>query len=109
MQISIDIVGDAAAVFSAYADSMKDKIEAAVAKAGKIVEGDAKAACPVDTGRLRQSITSEAAGMSANIGANTEYAGYVEFGTYKMKAQPYLIPALLNNADTIAGMIKAAL
>lgn len=42
----------------------------------------------------------------AVVGASVEYAGYVELGTSKMDAQPYLIPAAeavarkLNSGDT---------
>ena len=49
-----------------------------------------------------------AGGNTCTVGTNCEYAGYVEFGTYKMAAQPYLIPALLNNVGTIVSCIKSA-
>ena len=35
------------------------------------------------------------------IKASAEYAIYVEFGTYKMKAQPYFVPAVTRNAGKI--------
>lgn len=62
------------------------------------VEGAAKQACPVDTGRLRASIThqlgQDGEGLLADIGTDVEYAPYVEFGTRFMAAQPFLRPAL---------------
>lgn len=62
------------------------------------VERAAKQLCPVDTGRLRSSITNEIGqdgeGLVAVIGTNVEYAPYVELGTSKMAAQPFLLPAL---------------
>lgn len=62
------------------------------------VEGAAKRLCPVDTGRLRSSITNaighDEQGLVAVIGTNVEYAAFVELGTSKMPAQPYLRPAL---------------
>lgn len=62
------------------------------------VDRAAKHNCPVDTGRLRSSITNELGqdgqGLVATIGTNVEYAPYVELGTSKMAAQPYLLPAL---------------
>lgn len=50
---------------------------------------------PVDTGALKASgyAISTESGKSAEIGYTVEYAGYVEYGTYKMDAQPYLGPA----------------
>lgn len=62
------------------------------------VETAAKRACPVDTGRLRSSITqrlaNDAQGLLAVIGTNVTYAPYVELGTRRMAPQPYLRPAL---------------
>ncbi len=59
----------------------------------------AKSLTPVDTGRLRSSITWQMgrAGdvLFAEVGTNVEYAPHVEFGTRWMAAQPYLVPALL--------------
>lgn len=62
------------------------------------VEGAAKRACPVDTGRLRSSITHDlerdAKGLVAFVGTDVDYAPHVEFGTFRMRAQPFLRPAL---------------
>jgi HK97 gp10 family phage protein len=62
------------------------------------VESAAIRGCPVDTGRLRASITHEIAsdveGLVGRVGTDVEYAPYVEFGTGRMAAQPYLRPAL---------------
>lgn len=65
---------------------------------GILVENAAKVLCPVDTGRLRASIgltTSPSPnGLIVRVGSNVEYAGYIERGTSRMRAQPYLEPAL---------------
>lgn len=62
------------------------------------VDRAAKRLCPVDTGRLRSSITNElgadAEGLLATVGTNVEYAPHIELGTSKMAAQPFLLPAL---------------
>lgn len=61
------------------------------------VDRAAKRLCPVDTGRLRSSITNELGndgGLVAVIGTNVEYAPYVELGTRSAPAQPFLLPAL---------------
>ena len=61
-----------------------------------IVEAKAKELCPVDTGKLRASITPVIQSWAkAYVGTNTHYAPYVEFGTKKSAAQPYLEPAFL--------------
>lgn len=62
------------------------------------VDRTAKRLCPVDTGRLRASINwrleADARGLLAIVGTDVEYAPYVEFGTSRMSAQPFLRPAL---------------
>lgn len=40
------------------------------------------------------------------MGTNVEYAPYQEFGTYKMAAQPFLVPALLNKKDEVVDVVR---
>lgn len=47
---------------------------------GLAAEGHAKKLTPVDTGRLRNSISHAVDGDAAYIGTNVEYAPYVELG-----------------------------
>lgn len=56
---------------------------------------------PVDTGNLRNSLTSEvdSADKSVIIGTPVEYAPFVEYGTSRQRAQPYLRPAVENHMD----------
>lgn len=61
---------------------------------GLLAENYSRIICPVDTGRLRNSITSVADSETATIGTNVEYAPYVELGTSRQNAQPYLRPAI---------------
>ena len=46
------------------------------------------------TGATRRSINLQAGGNQAVIEALTNYSGYVEVGTRKMEAQPFMKPAL---------------
>lgn len=75
---------------------------------GLQAEGYAKMLCPVDTGRLRNSITHtvDVDEKKAYVGTNVEYAAYVEMGTSKTKAQPYLQPAVYNHADEYSKMVE---
>lgn len=60
-----------------------------------MVEKEAKELCPVRTGRLRASIHAGKENKYTHyVGTNVEYAPFVEFGTRKMRAQPYLRPAV---------------
>ena len=77
------------------------EIEQALTKSALIVERDAKINAPVDTGRLRASITHKVEETYAEVGTNVEYAKSVEFGTSKQSAQPFLFPAYNNNKQKI--------
>lgn len=59
----------------------------------KMVE-KAQRICPVDTGRLKESIHGEVEGDSVKLVAETDYAVYVEQGTRYMAAEPFLRPAV---------------
>lgn len=62
----------------------------------------------VDTGNLRNSITHEVneSEQAAYIGTDVEYASYVEMGTIKQKAKPYLKPAVADHAQTYRKIIE---
>lgn len=49
---------------------------------------------PVDTGYLQSTIDADGTDYGAEFYADAEYAEYVEFGTWKMAAQPYFTPAI---------------
>lgn len=61
-----------------------------------------------DTGRLIQSIQFEfeEGGRIGYVGTNLKYGPYLEFGTERMAARPWLAPALQKAADKIADTIK---
>lgn len=94
-----------------FLDALPEQIEQALIAIGMTAETHAKEECPVDTGRLRNSITHEVdmSDQAAIIGTNVEYAAYVELGTSKMRAQPYLRPAALEHSDEYKSLVEAAL
>jgi len=66
-----------------------------VRKAATDVLADAKVRCPVDTGALVNSGQMKMlAPLTAEVAFTTDYAHFVELGTVKMAAQPYLTPAV---------------
>lgn len=86
-------------------------IDRALEEIGLAAEGYAKRACPVDTGNLRNSITHavESADNAVYIGTNVEYAPYVELGTSRQKAQPFLRPAASEHGAQYRQVLKKAL
>lgn len=102
----------------------RHKLADRLKRIGFAIEGDAKRMCPVDTGRLRASITTNWTGSGRSraevkkpakaedgigepggskkkfmvvVGTNVEYGTYVEYGASGKSAQPYLRPALRKN------------
>lgn len=90
----------------AIANAIDRALVAALEEVGLVAEGYAKRACPVDTGRLRNSITNivDEGTRHVVIGTNVEYAPYVELGTRRQKPQPFLKPAAEDHASTYKGI-----
>ena len=63
----------------------------------------------VDTGRLRGSISHATDAEAAYIGTNVEYAPYVELGTKRMAARPFLRNAVANYTDDYERIIEEGL
>lgn len=100
---------------------LKAGIKEGLDAVGAACEGYAKAQCPVGTpestgikgykgGTLRNSITHQLdGGNSVQIGTNVEYGKFVEMGTSKQRAQPYLRPAAQDHASEYAALFKSIL
>ena len=78
--------------------------------------GKAQAAAPVDTGTLRGSIhidgiESDGASVTARVstGGEADYAVFVEMGTHKMAAQPFMAPTLIENREVYEAVMGRAL
>lgn len=97
--------------FTSYAKDVLSAEQKARNKALEIIGGKAesyaKKLCPVDTGRLRNSITHQQYDESTEvIGTNVEYAPYVELGTTRMGARPYLRPAAEGHTAEYLAIMK---
>lgn len=98
---------------SVFFRNNKDQVLSAVQQAidrgfeicGGKAESYAKKLCPVDTGRLRNSIThTQWDDHNEVIGTNVEYAPYVELGHHtstgrKVAPKPFLRPAAENHSS----------
>ena len=81
---------------TAWEERKRKEVQKLIARTALLIEADAKRAAPVDTGRLRSSIhtdLSEIVSLVARVGSDVNYSLYVELGTSKMLARPYLRPA----------------
>lgn len=97
-----------------------------VKEVAKAIRDDAKELCPVDTGSLKKSIRigtyAKPKGQTHSIRVTAgghitnpktkrkvDYASYVEFGTSRQRAQPFLRPAIVKHRKALAKSIKEAI
>ncbi len=91
-----------------------EKLKTAILKSSIHVEGEAKrtTAWKNVTGNLRSNITHEVKSQGSKhegrIGTNVFYGKHLEFGTRRMPARPWLLPALLGSVNTILNFFKDA-
>lgn len=103
MQITgIHLKSNKEEVISALAEQLPIALE----EIGLVAEGYASLIAPVDTGRLRSSISHATTESEAIIGTNVDYAPYVELGTSKMNAQPFLRPAIEEHIDEYQSILE---
>ena len=96
------------------AQEAKDAIFEAVQEVFELdIKARAVEGSPVKTGTNRRSIdteiTQEADGPHATIFSQSGYGGYLEVGTRKMSAQPYLNPAVEEGLPKIPLAVKEKL
>jgi len=75
-----------------FKEALETQIEQALIAIGLTAETYAKDGCPVDTGRLRNSITHENDSRTVVIGTNVEYGKWVELGHHQQPGR--YVPSL---------------
>ena len=108
MNISISVNGNVNDI-SAMAQEITSRLPAALLEGAEAVADTARGMCPGRTGQLRGSISTASSGDSAQVFAGADYAIFVELGTYKMAAQPFLVPALSAAESSVSAAILGGL
>lgn len=83
--------------------------ERALEAIGIAAEGYAKEETPVDTGRLRNSISHAVSDDAAYIGSNVEYAPFVELGGRHNKAHHMLQRAATEHKDEYKRLLEESM
>lgn len=106
-----DLIDNLKTIGDEVVDAVFSEIEATALE----IETEAKLNCPVDTGNLRASIKAimDRKAFAAGVFTPVEYAPYVEFGTSRQQAHPYLYPAyfagigrLMRNLENVMKNVK---
>ena len=94
--MKVDFKDNSEQVLSAMEKAIKNGLEAI----GLTAEGHAKKITPVDTGRLRNSISHATDKEAAYIGTGVEYAAGIETGSHrKAGGVHFLQDAAANHSD----------
>lgn len=99
-----------AAQFGVAAATQIVKIAQAVTVAGIDTQNRGRVRAPVDTGFLRASITVDpvtfnGTDVSIEVGPEANYGAFVEYGTSRAGAQPFMEPAV----DEVTPLLEKAL
>lgn len=75
--------------------------------AAQVIAKRASQIAPRDTGYMAEHIHAEK-GNPVQVISEAPYSGYVEYGTYKMAAQPFMRPAIAAGAGQKDILLEAA-
>jgi HK97 gp10 family phage protein len=97
-------------------DLLAVEVGKALEKLSEETVADAQGRCPVSAkgsndnppGFLRDSISGTVTGPSLILKAGAFYAGYVELGTRRMAARPFLTPAVDQAEIKLPGLLREA-
>lgn len=97
----IKLVGETKLVAKLKKNMRLDLVKKAVQLNGAELQKKAQEKAPVDTGQLKRSIGLEIThgGLTAEVEPGVNYAAYQEYGTRFMNAQPFMRPALEEQAE----------
>ena len=118
--MKFDIETNVNAVISELTSSTEQALRAAVDELSntaysveKTAKENIKRNRTVDTGRLLGSISTDikqgGSDVTAEVGTNVEYANYIEYGTCKMGAKPFLNPAFEEETEGLENRIRQAI
>ncbi len=91
--------------------ALEEEIHNIVENAGDNMVSYAQGIVPVRTGNLMASIFSEVDpdDLSITLGATADYASFIEYGTVKMMAKPFLQPAADIGEEEMNARIEEAI
>jgi HK97 gp10 family phage protein len=89
-------------------EALEEEVHNIVETAADNMVSYAQGIVPVRTGNLLASIFTEidADGLSVALGATADYASFIEYGTVKMRAQPFLEPAAVIGQEEMNARIE---
>ena len=111
MEVACDVTGIAEfqAAMLQFDSGMQNQVYRFLASWAADVKALARKLVPVKTGYLQSTIYATVQDWVVNVGADATYAYFVEQGTQRMRAQPYLYPAIEAYLPELEQMILEAI
>jgi HK97 gp10 family phage protein len=104
-KVSVDGLPALRRLQTAVPAAIRRQLDPALRAGAQAVAADARSFVPVVTGTLQRGITSDGtvAGVSGPAAA---YAHFVEYGTSRQAARPFMRPAARREADRMPGRVR---
>lgn len=80
-------------------------VSTTIQKGALVIEGKGKKLSPVDTGRMRSSISSEVRQLEATIKPNVDYAIFVHEGTRFIRGRPFMTQSAQDSEGQIQDIL----
>jgi len=106
---TIEGVQDFVRAMDRFDSAMQRRVHAQLVSWAADVKALARQLVPVRTGHLRSTIYAKIREWVAEVGAEATYALFVELGTRRMRARPYLYPAIQEHLPRLEAIICDAL
>jgi len=92
-------------------EALEEEVHNVVENVGDNMVSYAHGIVPVRTGNLMASIFADVDedNLSVTLGATADYASFIEYGTVKMRAQPFLQPAADVGTEEMNARIEEAI
>jgi HK97 gp10 family phage protein len=109
VNVAIEGVDELKAAIQRFDSAMQNHVQKQLTSWAEAVKVLAKQLVPVRTGHLRDSIYAKISEWVAEVGSDATYALFVEFGTRRMRARPYLFPAIQEHISRLEQIICEAI
>jgi HK97 gp10 family phage protein len=105
----VEVIGMAQLQAALLKAATQTRIAAAQAVQQEVqaVRKDAQDGAPNVTGELDAGIVGESSGIRGQVRSTARHGGFVEHGTYKDEAQPYMAPAAERSRRRFVGRVSA--
>jgi HK97 gp10 family phage protein len=92
-----------------FINKLKSNKQSALEAIGESCKNNMDKNVPVDTGNLKSHNKYQVSNDEVKLINDCEYAGYIEFGTRKMRSQPFFKSSALNNIGELTNIVGGKL